>query len=398
MKDGKILRSQFLLWVGAAISIAEMVTGTLLAPLGLGKGILAIVLGHVIGCLLFLLPAGYIGAKKHQTAIQSTQATFGQRGVFVFSVLNALQLLGWTAVMIVNAAQAMNGVMQHIFNFKSVLIMSLIVAALIILWLLMDSQLLFRINNFVVVLLFLGSLLILFIILRTPAASGPVAVGTMSFGAAVELNVTMALSWLPLIGDYTRQTKRPLAMALTSSLGYLFGSSFMFLIGLLTVTQTRITDITTLLATSGLGLVALLIIVFSTVTTTFMDAYSAATNIGQIIHSKKTNLLAIGVTALGLIIALVVSLASYQNFLYFIGSVFTPLYAIVFTTYFITKKSLPKLFNSVLWLLGVWGYYQLQKLDMVLGTTLLLLVCMGVAVIICSKVYQLWASKQTIHN
>lgn len=391
MTEGKILRSQFLLWVGAAISIAEMVTGTLLAPLGLAKGVAAILVGHAIGCLLFLLPAGYIGAKKQQTAIQSTADTFGQQGVWAFSLLNALQLLGWTAVMIVNAAQAMNGVARQLFNFHSFLAMSLVVAAFIVLWLLMDTQLLLRINNLVVSLLFLGTLLILFIILRAPTMAIHLSETTMSFGAAVELNVTMALSWLPLIGDYTRATKQALPIALTSSLGYFLGSSFMFLIGLLIVTCTGATDVTKLLATSGLGLVALLIIIFSTVTTTFMDAYSAATNIGQLVHIRHTNLLAIGVTLVGLVIALVISMTRYENFLYFIGSVFTPLYAIVFTTYFVTKKSLPKVVNLILWLLGVWGYYQLQKVDLELGTTFLLLVVMAVLVVICSRIQQYWA-------
>lgn len=80
----------------------------------------------------------------------------------------------------------------------------------------------------------------------------------------------------------------------------------------------------------------------------------------------------------------------YENSLYFIGSVFTPLYAIVFTTYFVTKKSLPKVVNLILWLLGVWGYYQLQKVDLELGTTFLLLVVMAVLVVICSRIQQYW--------
>ena len=38
--------SQMLLWFGAAVSIAEILTGALLAPLGLEKGIGAILLGQ----------------------------------------------------------------------------------------------------------------------------------------------------------------------------------------------------------------------------------------------------------------------------------------------------------------------------------------------------------------
>lgn len=37
--------SHLLLWLGTAISIAEILTGSLIAPLGLVKGITAILLG-----------------------------------------------------------------------------------------------------------------------------------------------------------------------------------------------------------------------------------------------------------------------------------------------------------------------------------------------------------------
>ncbi|MCP6717430.1 hypothetical protein NL524_29540, partial [Klebsiella pneumoniae] len=94
------------------------------------------------------------------------------------------------------------------------------------------------------------------------------------------------------------------------------------------------TDITALLTRSGLGLVALLIIVFSTVTTTFLDTYSAATSLANLTGSRYVNRLAVGVTVVGLLIALTVAMTYYQNFLYLIGSVFTPLYAIIFVTYF----------------------------------------------------------------
>ena len=69
----KINRNQFLLWFGAAISIAEIITGTLIAPLGLFKGSLAIIIGHLIGAFLLLLPASFIGGQRQQNAIELTQ-------------------------------------------------------------------------------------------------------------------------------------------------------------------------------------------------------------------------------------------------------------------------------------------------------------------------------------
>ena len=51
-----------LIWFGAGVSIAEILTGTYLAPLGMGKGLAAIIVGHIIGCLMLFL-AGVIGGK-----------------------------------------------------------------------------------------------------------------------------------------------------------------------------------------------------------------------------------------------------------------------------------------------------------------------------------------------
>ena len=44
-----------LIWFGAAVSIAEILTGTYFAPLGFQKGLAAILIGHVIGCMLLFL-------------------------------------------------------------------------------------------------------------------------------------------------------------------------------------------------------------------------------------------------------------------------------------------------------------------------------------------------------
>jgi putative hydroxymethylpyrimidine transporter CytX len=377
-------RTQFLLWLGAAISIAEIVTGTLMAPLGLGKGFLAIVIGHLIGCLGFLLPAAYLGAKRHQSAIESTEFVFGHWGVLLFSCLNGLQLLGWTAVMIVNAAQAMNGVSGQLFGLRDFVVMAAIIALLIGLWLWLDIKVLFKINNVIVLLLLIGSLIVLGLVLHTGVKTGIIS-GQMSFGAAVELNVTMGLSWLPLIGDYTQQTKRPFTISLASAGGYGLGSLLMFSIGLLLAARTGL-DFATFLTHSGLGLIALLIIIFSTVTTTFMDAHSAAVSLQNVWPKSNTRVIALIVTAIGFVIALVASMQTYENFLYFIGSIFTPLYTIVFVSYFILKRPLPVWGNFIWWLIGVAGYYGLQRYDFVGGTTLLLAVLLGILVWLSAKV------------
>ena len=101
--------SNGLIWFGAGVSIAEILTGTYLAPLGFGRGLAAILLGHVIGCALLFL-AGLIGGYTGKSAMETVKMSFGERGSLLFVLLNVLQLVGWTSIMIYDGALAAGGI------------------------------------------------------------------------------------------------------------------------------------------------------------------------------------------------------------------------------------------------------------------------------------------------
>lgn len=107
MKDTHITQPQFaMIWFGAALSIAEIMTGTYLAPLGLTQGLYAIILGHIIGGIL-LFGAGLIGGRLRQGSMNTTAFSFGPLGAKGFAFLNMLQLIGWTSIMIYDAMLAL---------------------------------------------------------------------------------------------------------------------------------------------------------------------------------------------------------------------------------------------------------------------------------------------------
>ena len=80
-KKGTSVFSNSLIWFGAGVSIAEIVTGTYLASLGMTKGILATVIGHIIGCVLLFL-AGIIGAKTKKSSMETVKI----RKHYLFSI------------------------------------------------------------------------------------------------------------------------------------------------------------------------------------------------------------------------------------------------------------------------------------------------------------------------
>ena len=65
MKKKTSLFENGLIWFGAGVSIAEILTGTYFSSLGFGKGLAAILIGHVIGCIMLFL-AGVIGGSKER--------------------------------------------------------------------------------------------------------------------------------------------------------------------------------------------------------------------------------------------------------------------------------------------------------------------------------------------
>lgn len=121
------------LWFGAAISVAEILAGGLLAPLGFKMGPLVILLGHLVGTALLVL-GGIIGTNERIPALVTTRISFGQYGSYVFSILNVLQLLGWTAVIIISGARSVNQITKLLWSIDHLMVWSLIIGVYIFVW------------------------------------------------------------------------------------------------------------------------------------------------------------------------------------------------------------------------------------------------------------------------
>ena len=130
------LKSSALIWFGAGVSLAEIMTGISFASLGYYKGTLAIILGHIIGCM-FLFMAGVIGGMSRKNAMDSVKMSFGNNGSMLFSSINVVQLVGWTSIMISSGTAAANIVLPMPYDW----IWSIIIGALIVVWISADKNL-----------------------------------------------------------------------------------------------------------------------------------------------------------------------------------------------------------------------------------------------------------------
>ena len=376
-----------LIWFGAAVSLAEILTGTYFAPLGFSRGLLAILVGHVIGCLM-LFCAGVIGGSVRKSAMETAKMSFGSKGGLLFSVLNIVQLVGWTAIMIYDGALAADGVIA-----AGKWIWCLLIGGLIIVWIVIGIENLGKINTVAMAALLILTVILSFTIFGkdTMASAGG---DMMSFGAAVELSVAMPLSWLPLISDYTREAKEPVKATAVSAIVYGIVSCWMYVIGMGAAIFTGESDIAQIMVKAGLGIAGLLIIVFSTVTTTFLDAYSAGISSESLSEKLSGKWMAVAVTVIGIVGACLFPMDDITDFLYFIGSVFAPMIAIQIAGFFLLKQDHQEqsadVLNLVVWFVGFVLYRQLMKVDIPVGNTL---PDMVVTIVLCVAANKLFRRK-----
>lgn len=387
----------FFLWFGAAVSIAEILTGGLLAPLGLKNGILIILIGHAIGVTILSL-GGIIGSKERLPALASTRISFGLYGSHLFSLANILQLIGWTAVMIISASRSINLITKELWGFDQIHCWSFILGLMVLIWIFSGKNGFKKINMAAVALLFGLTLILSAVVFKDQKLwTQALPINSSVWGMGLELNIIMPLSWLPLIADYTRFAKTTKGSAWGSWLGYFLGSSWMYLVGLGSGIVSNNPDPTGLMLATNLGFAALGIVFLATITTTFLDVYSAGVTFSNIFPRCNERTVALVIGGIGTALAITAPIEQYQNFLYAIGSVFAPLFAVLLTDYFIFKsrRSIAQTLlidwgAIAVWMLGVVLYYSLLQTEFCLGATLPVMVLTGAINLLIRKRFLSW--------
>ncbi len=326
----------FAIWLGAGISIAEFWAGALLTPaLPLLNAILVIITGHIIGNIVMAL----IAVEGYETGVPTmvlARGVMGIKGSVLPSFLNYFQLIGWTAIMLIVGARAMDSVFNG-YYYIWIVILGLIITA----WAFVSPTTWKKLEKISAILLLFLSIWLTYITIKTFSLEelfNYEATGEIGIMLALDLVIAMPLSWAPLIADYTRFSRKRSMAFWGTFVGYFVSSSLFYFIGSLTNASIGEADPIGIIASYGIGIPAMMIIVFSTATTTFLDVYSAAISYKNI-NAKadvKKHVVIVGVA--GILIALLLPMEKYESFLLLIGGAFVSLTSIMIADYFLIKK------------------------------------------------------------
>ena len=359
-----------LLWGNLGVSLLVLVAGTYLAGLGLQRGLLAILVGAVLGCALLGL-AGYIGAERRVPAMVLMREPLGQRGSYAPTVLNVVQNLGWATFELIVIAAAANALADRVFGFRERWVWVLAFGAITLALALAGPITFVRryVRRFAIWAV-AASVGYLTWWALDGASTGDLwsadPAGGITFWQGVDLTVAMAASWLPLAADYTRFARRPRHAFWGTAVGYFVPLVWLYGLGALLFLSRGTSDTTALLTSIAAGGIAsALALVALTVDETdepFANVYSAAVSVQNLVPEASQRLLVLAVGGLAIGGALVVDLGRYQSFLFLLGSFFVPLFGVLAAEFLYgPRPSVSMRWSGIAaWLAGVALYQWIQ--------------------------------------
>ena len=327
---------QFTLWGNLGISLFGPVTGALVAAYtgSLAQGLLAVVVGCGIGALV-LGGAAVFGSQTGAPAMACLRGLFGRRGSIAPTVLNIAQNIGWATMEIIVISQAAVAVTSERWRWLFVILAGVIATAMAVRPL--GSVKLLR--KFMVWLVLIASVYLFIAVLSKPVHDLPQD-SVFGFWPAVDLAAAGVVSFAPLAADYTRHSRTNKTAFAGSALGYGLAAVLYYGLGVLAVAtlQTNSTDVITALVTLPAGAIALFVLLVDEVDEAYANVYSTTMSAHNLIGHVDRRWISIAIGVIATVLALVLDLGNYTQFLYLIGSVFVPLFAVAIADFFVVSK------------------------------------------------------------
>lgn len=355
----------FATWVGANANNGTWYVGGVLAACGFALAMKVLVLSSALS-YLFLSLVGYIGYKTGVSTMTAARASFGERGSYLPSMVNLTQFIGWTAVNTFIAAQSISVLLKDLLGWPSWgqangqygLIVGIVVMSILhIISIASGSRSIQLIERVGIILVFI------FVIWESLAVFKTVSFSQiahwqvpkkaqMSTGAAIDYVAAFNLAWVTAGADFTRYTSRKSNSIISPFIGAMLGVVWFAFIGLISTIGIAIStgtydannsDPSTIASKLGLGIVALLVIVLTSMTANAVNllaAGSALSNIFPHLKLKKSLwivvLCATGVTFIPMFVGSF--LTTFETFLDYVAMVLGPTIAIICTDFYLVQK------------------------------------------------------------
>ena len=332
--------------IGVSITLPAFLVGTeLMGALGLVDGAVAIVLGAFLtACIGYLTMR--VGTDTRLSTYSVILYCFGRAGSHVVNLILAVTLLGWYGLTAALFGRALSQAVENAFGV--VLpphLFTIAGGALMVATTIYGFRAINRLSRIAVPLLAALLLYGVWAVLgdaslgELSAAPGRPHEGIASISAGISIVIGSFFVGVTLVPDLARFARGPKDAISGSFLSYGMGFPLVLLLSGLPVLVSADPDLLSSMTSLGLGVPALIVVIFATWTTNINNLYSASLSIARVLPRVRDWVITLVSGVIGTLLALAGIMDHFVDFLILLGIIVPPVAGIYLAEYFLIRPT-----------------------------------------------------------
>ncbi|PMM94562.1 permease [Vibrio splendidus] len=351
-----------LIWLAIGIDISGLFLGSILSSgIGFEDALLATFIGSGLLAIIAMLCAN-IGFQAGVSTPLVSSAVFGRNGGKILGFINGISLVGWFAFqadffafIMVDALAKYDIIISHLTALigSSVLMMMTAIYGV---------RALGKLSTYSVPLMVTLITIGLFMAADYQGGAAPSIEDPLTLGQAISFVMSIWILAAVAAPDIARYAKTRRDAILGAGIGFLVGNSAIILIALILTKMTGTDDLVEVFFTLGLGMAAIIVLVFAQWTTNSSNLTSGGLCMSMVLPKIPRPVLVVIMTIVGIGIAQLGMVNKFTDFLMLLSVTIAPAAGVYIVQYYVldsTKMSFENIQQVPAWMfrgLASWAF------------------------------------------
>lgn len=328
-----------LIWLAIGIDISGLFLGSILSSgIGFAQALLATFIGSGLLAIIAMLCAN-IGFQAGVSTPLVSSAVFGRNGGKILGLINGISLIGWFAFqadffayIMVDALAKYDITLSH---FTALIGGS----ALMMMTAIYGVRALGKLSTYSVPLMVTLITLGLFMAADYQGGKAPSIEDPLTLGQAISFVMSIWILAAVAAPDISRYAKTRRDAILGAGIGFLIGNSAIILIALILTKMTGTDDLVDVFFTLGLGMAAIIVLVFAQWTTNSSNLTSGSLCMSMVFPNIPRPVLVVLMTLLGIAIAQLGMVNKFTDFLMLLSVTIAPAAGVYIVQYYLLDSA-----------------------------------------------------------
>ncbi|MDH5931926.1 cytosine permease [Vibrio splendidus] len=351
-----------LIWLAIGIDISGLFLGSILSSgIGFEDALLATFIGSGLLAVIAMLCAN-IGFQAGVSTPLVSSAVFGRNGGKILGFINGISLVGWFAFqadffafIMVDALAKYDIIISHLTALIGGSVLMMMTA-------IYGVRALGKLSTYSVPLMVTLITIGLFMAADYQGGAAPTIEDPLTLGQAISFVMSIWILAAVAAPDIARYAKTRRDAILGAGIGFLVGNSVIILIALILTKMTGTDDLVEVFFTLGLGMAAIIVLVFAQWTTNSSHLTSGGLCMSMVLPKIPRPVLVVIMTIVGIGIAQLGMVNKFTDFLMLLSVTIAPAAGVYIVQYYVldsTKMSFENIQQVPAWMfkgLASWAF------------------------------------------